>query len=192
MLPTDGKKQPRIFGLTLSNNTSGDVMIFIYNCYAGTHSSSIAAAIHLGQIEGDRVPDSKRIQGINLFNRLDVKDMGRIIYRGTDEEGNRVYTLGRGSSRVVIPAMAELAGMMCEQHGLSEKIIFANMTHMVTPFMSVGGFISRRLKLDFLGLPFLILGSKQAYLKIGSVVKMTREQAKSAEGPVIILENKQL
>jgi hypothetical protein len=165
-------------------------MIFIYNCYAGTHSSSIASAIHLGQIDGDRVPGCKEILNISYFNKLDGNDIGKIIYRGTDDEGNKVYTLGRGSSKFVIPSMAELMKIICSQYHINEKIVFSNMTSTVTPAMSLGGFMSRRLKMDFLAVPILLSGSREAFLKISSLVKKTREQAKHAEGPVVVFENK--
>ncbi|MDP4095158.1 MAG: DUF3189 family protein, partial [Bacillota bacterium] len=72
-------------------------MIYIYNCYGGTHSSSMAAAVHLKRIPDNRIPTREEILKIQYFNTLGYKDMGKILYRGTDDEGNKVFTLGRGT-----------------------------------------------------------------------------------------------
>lgn len=165
-------------------------MIYIYNCYAGTHSSSIASAVHLGQVRGDRIPSSDEILSIDYFNELDKDDMGKIVYRGTDDDGNKVYTLGRGSSKIVVPSMAELLNVLHSRWGLKEKVIFSNMSSTVTMAMTVGGFISRRLRINLIGVPFLIIGTKQAFLKIVEFVNLTKERAKNSDGPVIVLENK--
>ena len=34
--------------------------------------------------------------------------MGKIIFHGIDENGNPVYTIGCGASKVVVPAMKHL------------------------------------------------------------------------------------
>lgn len=153
-------------------------MIFIYTCYAGTHSSSIASAIHLGQVRGDKIPNSKEILGIDYFNELDREDMGKIVYRGTDREGNKVFTLGRGSCDLVITAMIDIINILHSEWRLKEKVIISNMSPAVPMAMSVGGFITREFRLNFLGVPFLIMGAKQAFLKIAELVEFTKEQSK--------------
>jgi Protein of unknown function (DUF3189). len=150
-------------------------MIFIYNCYGGTHSSSLASAIHLGNLPFDRVPSKKEILGTAYFDRLRYKDMGRIIYRGTDKRGNNVYTLGRGTSRAIIPALNNLLSILKSECSLKEEIVFTNMSPTVPPLMTVGGFLSRGLKLHFLGRPLLMAGAQQAYFNIVGTVADTLE-----------------
>lgn len=150
-------------------------MIFIYNCYGGTHSSSLASAIHLGNLPHDRVPSTTEILNTAHFDKLTYKDMGKIIYRGTDGLGNKVYTMGRGTSRVLLPAFNNLLCLLKDECNFQEKIVLTNASPTVPPLMTAGGFFSRGLKLHFIGRPLLVLGAKQTYFNIVNLVSKTLE-----------------
>jgi len=167
----------------------GDIMIFIYNCYGGTHSSSLASAIHLKKLPLDRIPTKQEILGTDYFNKLKYKDMGRIIFRGIDEDGNKVYSVGRGTSKVLIPCLENLIKILHDECGLSEKIIFSNMSPTVPPAMTFGGFFARGLGIEFIGVPFLVIGARQAYNRIVEIVNYTKESAKTLNEPVLVLLN---
>jgi hypothetical protein len=164
-------------------------MIFIYNCYAGTHSSSLASAVHLKKLPVDRVPTKQEILKTDYFDKLTKKDFGRIIFRGTDEEGNKVFTIGRGPSKLIIPCLSEVIKVLCNDYGFQEKIVFSNMSPTVNFIMSIGGFISRRLGLSFIGVPLLIIGAKKAHKQIISIVEHTKESAKTLKEHVLVLSN---
>lgn len=151
-------------------------MIFLYNCYGGTHSSSLASAIHLGKLPIDRVPTSEEILNTDYFDRLKYKDMGRIIYRGTDRWGNNVYTLGRGTSKVLLPALQNLMDVLKKDCNFKDEVVFINASPTVPFLMTIGGFFSRGLKLHFIGRPLLVMGAKQAYFNIVNLVRTTLEQ----------------
>lgn len=165
-------------------------MIYIYNCYGGTHSSSLASAIHLGKLPPDRIPTRDEILNIEYFNKLTNKDMGKIIYRGIDEEGNKVYSVGRGTSKVLLPCMGNLITLLHNECGLNDKIIFSNMSPTVPPAMTMGGMFSRGLKIDFIGVPLLVMGAKQTFMTIAEVVDRTKQLAKSTKETVLVLDNK--
>lgn len=165
------------------------MMIFIYNCYGGTHSSSLASAVHLKKLPLDRIPTRDEILGTDHFNKLKYKDMGRIIYRGIDDEGNKVFSVGRGTSKVLIPCLENLIKILYDECGLNEKIIFSNMSPTVPPAMTFGGFFARGLGIDFIGVPFLVIGAKQAYKRIVEIVNHTKESAKTLNDPVLVLMN---
>lgn len=140
----------------------------------------------------DRIPTWKEILNTDQFNRLTYKDMGRIIYRGTDEEGNKVFSVGRGTSKVLLPCLKNLITLLHSDCGLNEKIIFTNMTPTVTFPMTVGGFLSRGLGIHFIGVPLLLIGSQRAYREILRVVERTKELAKTINEPVLVLfDNRQ-
>jgi hypothetical protein len=164
-------------------------MIFIYNCYGGTHSSSLASAVHLKKLPLDRIPTRDEILNTDQFNKLKYKDMGHIIYRGTDEDGNKVYSVGRGTSKVLIPGLQNLIEILHKECGLNDKIVFSNMSPTVPPAMTIGGFFSRGLGINFIGVPFLVIGAKQAYMKIVEIVNYTKESAKNLDKPVLVLLN---
>ena len=165
-------------------------MIFIYNCYAGTHSSSLASAVHLKKLPVDRIPTREEILATDYFDKLNSKDMGRIIYRGTDDEGNKVFTMGRGPSKLIVPSLVNMINILCNEYGFGEKIVFSNMSPTVNLAMSIGGFVSRRFGLKFIGVPFLVIGAKKAHKRIIQIVNNTRKSSKTLNEHVLVLSNK--
>lgn len=167
-------------------------MIYIYNDYGGTHTTSLAAAYHLNKLPLNRELTKEEILGTDYFNRLQTTDMGRLIYHGKDENGDSVYTIGRGSSKVVVTALKNLSAMLQDRYQQEETIVFSNTSPTVPLAMTIGGFLSRRLKLDFIGVPLLVLGAKQCYKEIIQLVIQTKKADKSKEGAIIVLDNKKV
>ena len=166
-------------------------MLYIYNDYAGTHSSSLAAAYHLKQLpQSERKLTTEEILNVNYFNQLTQDDFGKLIFRGTDDEGNSVYTIGRKRNKFVVPALKELMLLLDEKFTINEKIVLSNTSPTVPIAMTLGGFFSRGLKLNFIGVPLLVLGAKQCCDNIYRLVENTKQKGIAANGEkVIILEN---
>jgi len=150
-------------------------MVIIYNCYGGTHSSILASAIHLKKLPMDRIPTKQEILNIEYFNKLTYSDMGRLIFHGSDDEGNRIYTIGRGTSKALVPAMRNLAIALCKDSGIDEHFLFINCSPTVPPLMTMGGFFSRALHMDFIGVPLLAAGARQTYYNIAKLVEKSKE-----------------
>lgn len=167
-------------------------MIYIYNCYGGTHSSALAAAYHLKKLPADRIPTKEEILNIDIFNKLRTSDMGRMIYHGNDEDGNKVYTVGRGSSKALVPALKELLLLVNEDQQRTDKVILSNASPTVPLAMTFGGLFSRRLHIDFIGVPLLIKGAQQTYHNIITLVEKTKSTARDTVKSVEVLENKNL
>ena len=55
----------------------------------------------------------------------------------------------------------------------------------------MGGFFSRGLKIDFIGVPLLVIGAKQCSNNIIQLVEYTKQIGKSSKVKVIVLENKE-
>src|SRR6478609_5089033 len=84
-------------------------MIYIYNDYGGTHTTSLAAAYHLKQLpQSEKKLTSEEILNVKYFNQLTKKDFGKLIFHGNDEDSNPVYTIGRKRNKLVVPALKEL------------------------------------------------------------------------------------
>ncbi|MEH7098131.1 DUF3189 family protein [Neobacillus vireti] len=166
-------------------------MIFIYHDYAGTHTTSMAAAYHLNQLpQSERKLTRDEILNVKYFNKLTRKDFGKLLYHGEDEEGNSVYTIGCKRDKLAVPAMKELTLMLKGKFHFNEKIIFSHTSPTVPLPMSLGGFFSRGLRIDFIGVPLLVIGAKQCCDNIFRLVENTKQVGrKSFEEPVIILEN---
>lgn len=177
--------------IVIDKNVKGDDMIYIYNDYGGTHTTALAAAYHLKELtQSERKLTKEEILNVTYFNKLTKNDSGKIIFHGKDENGDSVYTIGRKSSKIVVPALKDLILLLESKHHFQEKIIFSNTSPTVPIVMSIGGFFSRGLKIDFIGVPLLVLGAKQCCDNIFRLVENTKQTVKSSnEENIIILEN---
>ena len=167
-------------------------MIYIYHDFGGTHTTSLAAAYHLGILHPAQIPTKEEILGLPYFNKLQKSDKGKIIFRGMDEDGNPVYTIGKGSSKYILPALNHLSLLFHDRFQLGEKIIFSNTSPTVPLVMSLGGFFSRGLGIDFIGVPLLVKGAQKCSKHIYQLVEETKDHAKKTRNQnVLIIENKQ-
>lgn len=162
-------------------------MVIIYNCYGGTHSSILSSAVHMKFLPSDRVPCDEEILNLKYFNKLTYKDMGRLIFHGKDEYGNSVYTIGRGTSKALVPAMRSLLLSLYSECGIKESFLFINTSPTVPLPMTFGGFFSRGLGIDTIGVPLLLLGTKKAWPEILKLVDETKKICcETPESPLII------
>lgn len=166
-------------------------MIYIYNDYGGTHTTALAAAYHLKQLpQSERKLTQEEILNVKYFNQLTKEDFGKIIFHGTDEDGNSVYTVGRKREKFVVPALKELTLILQDKYHFDEKIVLSNTSPTVPIAMSIGGFFSRGLKIDFIGVPLLVKGAKQCCDNIYRLVENTKHVGRTSFNEnVIILEN---
>jgi hypothetical protein len=166
-------------------------MLYIYNDFAGTHSTALAAAYHLKQLpQSEKKLTKEEILNVQYFNQLTKKDFGKLLFHGIDEEGNSVYSIGRKRDKYVVPAMRELVLLFQEKFQLNEKLVFSNTSPTVPFAMSLGGLFSRRLNIDIIGVPLLVVGAKQCCDNIYRLVENTKHVANTSYNDnVIILEN---
>lgn len=166
-------------------------MIYIYNDYGGTHTTSLAAAYHLKQLpQSEKKLTTEEILNVKYFNKLTKEDFGKLIFHGIDEEGNSVYSIGRKRNKLVVKALKELTILLEDKYHFKEKIVFSNTSPTVPIVMSLGGFFSRGLKIDFIGVPLLVIGAKQCCDNIFRLVENTKKIGESESGEkVIILQN---
>jgi len=166
-------------------------MIYIYNDYGGTHTTSLAAAYHLKQLpQSEKKLTTQEILNVKYFNKLTKEDFGKLIFHGIDEDGNSVYTIGRKRNKLVVKALKELILLLEDKHHFEEKIVFSNTSPTVPIVMSFGGFFSRGLKIDFIGVPLLVMGAKQCCDNIFRLVENTKKIGKAkTDEKVVILPN---
>ncbi|MBS4539631.1 DUF3189 family protein [Clostridium sp. D2Q-11] len=149
-------------------------MHIIYHCVGGTHSSAIAAAIHLGMLPNDKKPQLNELMDFPFFDKLKKDQQGRILLRGIDEKGNQVYTISRQfAPELVIPAIIDsytIAG------GNLDNLLLIDTMPAVNLLMKIGGFSSRRLHLVSFGRPIVAKGTLQAYEDLIKIVKDTKSK----------------
>lgn len=148
-------------------------MNIVYHCVGGTHSSAIAAAIHLEQLPKYQKPSKQEILSVPYFDSLNKEDQGKILFRGKDSLNNSIFTLSRQFvPQLVLPAIKdawELAG------GKLEDLMLVNTMPSVNTLMRIGGFSSRRLGLASIGRPIVTLGVINAYEDILKIVTDTQK-----------------
>lgn len=60
--------------MDINQKLKDDTMIFIYNDYGGTHTTSMAAADHLKKLPTSRTLTKDEILNIDYFNKLTHSD----------------------------------------------------------------------------------------------------------------------
>jgi hypothetical protein len=165
------------------------LLIYIYNDFGGTHTTALAAAYHLKKISSDHKLTKEEILSVPYFNKLNSSDMGKIVFHGIDDDGNSVYTVGRGSSKHMLAALTNLSILLQKKYNGSEKIILSNTSPTVPFVMTIGGLCSRWLKIDFIGVPLLVVGAKQCCQDIVRLVAYTKKTARTTQKTVTVLQN---
>lgn len=167
-------------------------MLIIYSCYGGAHSSPMAAAIHLGRLTGDPLPSLAAVSSLLYFDIVAGEDRGRVFPVGTDEFGNAIFVLGRGSDARSIQQAVKSGYMLAG--GDPRQVLFVNTLKAVNWRMRVGGFLSRRLGLVFIGRPLVTRGARLAYPKLAQIVNTTKarpEVTQSVTSPASFPSNQE-
>ncbi|WP_338452417.1 DUF3189 family protein [Niallia oryzisoli] len=169
------------------------MMIYIYHDYAGTHSTALAAAHHLKILTSPtRKLTKEEILSVPYFNKLTKQDVGKFIFHGKDEEENLVFTLARKRDKLVVPALQDFCLHLEERNYFNNKIIFSNTSPTVPLAMTLGGFFSRGLGIDVIGVPLLVKGAQQSNEAIFKLVEKTKGMAREKNmEKVILIENKE-
>lgn len=125
-------------------------MHVIFQCYGGTHSSVICAFIYTGRLPRHRTPAAWELNLLPYFDRLTGKDMGMLHFAGRDAGGNPVFILGCGRWG------AEVRKLIASFLNLSPAaavpaVAVVNCLPLITPYMRLGGFLSRQAGMTRLG-----------------------------------------
>ncbi|OPJ56739.1 DUF3189 family protein [Alkalithermobacter paradoxus] len=145
-------------------------MNIIYHCVGGTHSSAIASAIHLKFLPEDSVPTKDEIMKLGYFDTMTKSDQGKIIYRGSDEFGNKVYTLSRQFNKNLV--LNTLKDSYTLGGGNLNDVMLVDTMTTVNILMKIGGFSSRRLHLVSFGRPIVLKGAQLSY---NNAIKLVRD-----------------
>lgn len=149
-------------------------MHVIYHCVGGAHSSVVASAIHLKKLPEDKIPSIDDILNISYFDAMTIKDRGKIVFRGTDEGGHRVYTMSRQFvPHLVIPVIEDTWRLL---NGSLDNIMLISTLSTVNFMMRLGGFTSRRMNWVSFGRPIVARGTQQTYPNLVKIVQETKKR----------------
>ncbi len=151
-------------------------MIIIYHCYGGSHSSILAAAIHVKILPQDRQPEIKEMFACPLLEQGSPESHGNIHLIGIDEQGNRVYSMGCKNAFHIINK--SLKGIMEIFNLNPQELYFVDTLPCDNNEMRVGSFLSWQLGLTGLGRPLVIKGSQKAFGDLARLVEGVKKDLK--------------
>ena len=136
-------------------------MKLIYHCFGGTHSSVLCAALHLGMITDQQLPDYGDLMDLPYFDKVPSTDVGNIFRMGQDEQENEVYILGcRNCGPMVEKTTREMNRLL----GITQnEVVMVNTTSSLNITIKIGGYLSRRLGLTGIGRILLCRGIRRAF-----------------------------
>lgn len=160
---------------------SSPVTKIIYCCYGGTHSSAVAAAIHMGRLPRDRTPTWKELMSIPFFDRMTSENRGQLLPAGIDPQGRQVFVLGRGPDVRGMVAAVRSGWMLAG--GDPAELKFIDTLKCVNWLMRIGGFLSRALGLVQVGRPVVLCGTQRAYPALLHLVKKVEGEVLPSSPP---------
>jgi hypothetical protein len=153
-----------------------DRMIVVYHDFGGTHSTALAAAIHLGIVGNDgatSIDGDALVNEVPYFDQVPGHCKGTVMRVGRDDAGNDVFILGRRrDADLAINAVLSAARFL---GSLDTAILFVDVSKRVNLLMRIGGYLSRGLSLVPIGRPIVVYGTRKAFPSIASLVARTRE-----------------
>jgi hypothetical protein len=159
----------------------------IYHCYGGAHSSVTSSGIYLGLLPRDRLPNTREILGVPHYDGDEAITHGHFRFMGRDPAGRAVFVLGKGR---LGPRITRLLSVIAGIYGCAPKIFSVDTTAPINFLMMFGGYLSRGLKITWLGRPFVVFGTKLSYngfaLLASQSEKRLRENEASAGRDTIL------
>jgi hypothetical protein len=117
-----------------------------YVCYAGTHTSVVASALHLDSICFEDIQSCgyKALTCIPYFDRRTTADIGVPVYIGSDRNGSDIYVMGTGWLGLPLElCLCDLIELACP----GTRACICNVRGILDFQARLGGFLSRRFNL---------------------------------------------
>ncbi|MGE5550952.1 MAG: DUF3189 family protein [Bacteroidota bacterium] len=142
-------------------------MKVFYQCYGRSHTSIVAAHIHLGNLPESGTPTVRQITALPQFDAAKRHDFGRPLLMGRDGAGHEVYALGL--------ALAVQAGLgaiysIFRLNGEAEEPLVVNALKGLGVLARIGGGLSREFGLVSIGRPLVAYGIKQIFPRLVATV----------------------
>ncbi|KAB3538559.1 DUF3189 family protein [Alkaliphilus pronyensis] len=149
-------------------------MKIIYSCYGGAHTSIVAASIHLNLLPTDRVPFIKEIMSIPYYDYITNSSIGIPLYMGRDNQSNDIYVLGMGACRTQLTELIYNYALYCNIHS-KKHLHVVNSIALINLPVRVGGFMSKKLKLMYIGKPITAYGIRKDYRLYAELVQNVKD-----------------
>lgn len=143
--------------------------IVVYHCFGGTHSSIIAANLHLGRLPWQVLPQRDELLALPHFDKLGSDAQGLVIPQGKDEGENLVCTVSRRSEGRLLENI-----LSSYSHLLGVELLVVDALAPLGSLARVGGFLSRRWGVISLGRVLLLGDCLRVYPRFLDLVGETR------------------
>jgi len=148
-------------------------MKLFYHCYGGAHTSVTCASIHLNYLPNDRIPKTCEFKAIPFYDKMENKELGKPVYMGRDDMGWDIYVVGmKDGKNVVIPA---IISYLNANNVSRREVLFVSALVQLHPITAIGGIVSRRLDLAFIGRPMTIWGIRRSYPHLVELVNKVKQ-----------------
>ncbi|CAB3391990.1 DUF3189 family protein [Kyrpidia spormannii] len=149
----------------------------VYYCYGSAHSSIVCAAIHLGRLTGNRVRGRDIVQ-LADYDATEPWSIGTVYFKGVDDLGHPVYTLGLGPRREA--ALEAVIALLALPGFQTVPILFAEALSQIGPVARMGGALSRRYGMVKWGRPLSAWAIARRIDEMRSFVDRVREAERQA------------
>ncbi|QUL98867.1 MAG: DUF3189 family protein [Candidatus Fermentithermobacillus carboniphilus] len=158
-----------------------------YSCYAGTHTSVVASAVHLGLLD-----EEKDLSRLPYFDTRAMGEIGIPAFMGADPNGTEVYAMGTGW------LFRELEAVLCDLVQVANPKAFlciCNVRGFLDLQAKIGGFLSRRFSLVLPGRRLIAASLRRKLPEIERAVAYCldlsskwKDNEKNARGEVVWID----
>ncbi len=153
-------------------------MMVFYQCFGRSHTSVVAAHIHLGNLPSGALPSVRQIMALPFFDEAEEADFGRPLLFGRDADGHEVFALGLGSgTRAGLGAIMGLFDLA----GAGPPLVVDTLSGLGI-MARVGGGLSRQLGLVSIGRPLAACGVRRIYPRLAGTVASVKHFLKEVSG----------
>lgn len=149
-------------------------MKVFYCCYGSAHSSVVAASIHLGMLSERGKPSIKDLINLPHYDKTRSYQIGIPFFMGTDEKGRDIYIIGMGGEKQMIKRA--IISLLYELKVPDNEYVFVDTLHLTNFITKIGGVLSRRLGIIFLGRPLTAIGIRMKFFDFVNLVKHVKNE----------------
>lgn len=159
-------------------------MKIIYTCPTGVNTSLLAACLHLGASRDIYNGWGSLLGEISYFSR----EVWQPVWRGRDEAGHEVYTLGVGSQAEVI---SRTVACLIEVFDIpNSTLLLVDVSRHNNLRIRLGGLLTRGLRLRAPGRFFLIQGAEAVRPELDRLVTAVKEESQRRSTPGTVKANR--
>lgn len=144
----------------------------LYHCFGATHSSVVAAAMHCGILRRAGGITTHEVEGVPGFDRRAGSDIGHAFFVGADEDGCEAFAIGFGGARGVLTRAS--VDLLERTTPVPRRLLLADTLTGVSPLVRLGGYLSRRCRLVWVGRKMAAYGIVASAAQLQGVVADAR------------------